>query len=548
MPGADAGCHLPGTGAPSNDAFLSRRPETSSILRNPFARPARAGRSSTGLLAVLLASVASAILAPGAALALVPSENQVLPYGTVVEGKCESTIGLATEAGEQWTVETIDPRRAHLPAGAELTQPLQPGLVPFGDFWLPDEATGEHAHTYQFSPDPHFSAKWNWNYDDEWAENLQGGSNTEELPTGGNSGTCTAAHTYDTSGMHNPDATLGTFAGQFEGESVARGAGVELDRPGPYALDEWRLEFNYVKVGETEFQAHPFVPKACTGGSRLFTETASPKELESVEGAELNYRLAGPPSEMGTNGKGEAERFIWVPQTYCLTATATDFYVAGAHGAGSYSGDMSQWPSSPYVNQYAAGARLGLPSGAEDHRGGARADGAAALMMGMRRQLGTATPATGWPSLNEVYERTTDAGGDFDPEQGLKLLKEIGFAQARIVALPDDRARVADAGPPYPISYPNPTNEAAIDRALQSGPVVVETAFGTSEWGRAGSGHMLLITGVDPQRPYDYLVDDPAGNYFASPPITTGRARMATRSTTQRLGCSPTRRTRSGAG
>jgi hypothetical protein len=464
-------------------------------------------------LGILLALTASVLLAPSAALALVPSEGQTYSYGTVVDGKCKSQTGLATVAGEQWTVETVDPQRAHLAAGATLlNSPLQPGLVPFGDFWLPNEATGEHANKYQFSTDPHFSEEWNWNYDDEWAENLQGGSNTEELPAGKNSTTCSAGHTYDTSGRHNPDAALGTFAGQFEGESVKTGAGVALDRPGPYALDQWRLEFQYVRVGEKEFNAHPFVPKPCIGnGSSLFTETASVGELEAVAGAEANYRLAPPKSEAGTNGKGEPETFIWVAQTYCLTATATDFYVTSAHGTGSYSGDMSQWPSSPYINQYEAGAHVGLPAG------GAHADGASALMMGMRQVLGATAPTGGWPSLNEVYERTANASGNFDPEQGLKLLKELGFAQARITPLPSDRASVSDAGPPYPISYPNATNEAAIDHALQSGPVVVETGLGTGEWGKVGSGHMLLITGIDPQHPGEYVVDDPAGNYFSSP-------------------------------
>jgi len=506
---------LPNAGAPCKDEFLSGLPETSSYLRNRRGRASRR-RGAIRLLGALLALAAIAGLIPAAASAVVPTEGQSYPFGTVVEGKCKSATGQATEAAEQWTVETIDPQRAHLAAGAALVEPLGPGLVPFGDFWLPNEATGEHAHKYQFSLDPHFSAEWNWNYVDQWAENLQGGSNTEELPTGANSSTCVSAHTYDTSGRHNPDAALGTFAGQFEGESVASGNGVALDRPGPYALDEWRLEFHYVRVGEKEFQAHPFIPKACGNGSLLFTETASTGELEAVEGAEANYRLAPPKSESGTNGKGEPETFIWVAQTYCLTATATGFWVDGAHGAGSYSGDMSQWPTSPYVNQYEAGAQLGLPASAHDPRPGAHADGAAALMMGMRQVLGGGTPAGGWPSLKEVYERTVNANGNFDPEQGLKLLKQLGFGQAHITPLPSDQASVADAGPPYPISYPNGTNEAAIDHALQSGPVVVETALGTGEWGKAGSGHMLLITGVDTQRPGNYVVDDPAGNYFSS--------------------------------
>src|ERR1041385_6912722 len=198
---------------------LSGPPETPSSLRNPCARVLRLNRV-THLLSALLTLVAVASLLPSAALGLVPSENEELPYATVVEGKCKSTVGLPTEAGEQWTVETADPQRAHLAAGATLAPTtLPPGLVPFGDFWLPDEATGEHANVYQLSNDPHFSEKWGWDYDDEWALNLQGGANTEELGLGSDSAACSAEDTYDTSGRHNPGAALGTFAGQFKGES-----------------------------------------------------------------------------------------------------------------------------------------------------------------------------------------------------------------------------------------------------------------------------------------------------------------------------------------
>ena len=46
---------------------------------------------------------------------------------------------------------------------------------------------------------------------------------------------------------------------------------------------------------------------------------------------------------------------------------------------------------------------------------------------------------------------------------------------------------------------------------------MVETEFGTNLWGVAGSGHLMTIVGIDPQQPGSYIVDDPAGNYFASP-------------------------------
>ncbi len=455
------------------------------------------------------------------ALAVFPAEGQTLTNGAVVEGKCRSSVGQAIGVGEQWTLNTVDPQRARMSGGATLAPAsLPPGLVPFGDFWTPGEALGEHGHTYQVSHDPKFSASWGWKYYDEWAWNLQGGSNTEQVgPGSGSSVICSPTHTVDTSGKNNPFPGIESYAGQFEGDSVVESSGLALKRPGQYALDQWRLEVQYVRVAAAEFAAHPFLPKACPDGTLIFTETASSEELRNVAGLEANYRVAGPPSEEVPNGNSTTERYDWVAQSYCLTVTATHFFVKGPPGKGAFSGDMSQWPSSPYINQYEAGARLGLPPGAKDTRPGAAASGPASLMMGMLDALGSSEPASWWPSLNDVYSRTVNAERSFDPAQGVKLLKERGWRQARVTPLPADQNSVADAGPPYPIVYPNPTNEAAIDKALQSGPVEVSTTFGTDEWGKTSGGHMILIVGIDPQQPGEYVVDDPAGNYFSTPTL-----------------------------
>ncbi len=472
------------------------------------------------VLGILLAAIGLlAFTGTDAALALIPTEGQTFTNGVVVEGHCESSVGQEIGVSEQWTLNTVDPQRAPIAAGASLAPvSLPPSLVPFGDFWTPGEALGEHGHTFEINHDPKFSASWGWKYDDEWAWNVEGGSNTEELgPASSSSTTCSPVHTEDSSGQHNLVSGLGTYAGQFGGDSVAQGTGLALNRPGQYALDQWRLEFQYARVGSAEFKAHPFMPKACPTGSKLFAETPSSEELRNVAGAEVDYRLSGPPPEEVPIGKGETERYEWVAETYCLTAIATNFFVVGRPGAGAYSGDMSQWPSSPYINQYEAGTRLGLPSGEQDARPGAVACGPSSLMMGMDEVVGSTKPASWWPSLNDVYDRTVTEEKTFDPSRSVKLLKELGWKQARVTPLPADRTSVGDAGPPYPIVYPNPTNEAAIDKALQSGPVEISTAFGADEWGKTSTGHMILIVGIDPQQPGEYIVDDPAGDYFSAP-------------------------------
>jgi hypothetical protein len=462
----------------------------------------------TASLAVTFACLLACFACP-AAFALIPSKGQELANGEVVEGKCKSSFGQATGVGEQWTLSTDDPQRAHAAAGTTLApMEIAPRVVPYGDFQLAGEAVGEHSDAFAVDKvDPQFSIDWGWKYLDEWAVNFQGGSTPGSQSSG-----CSGAYAEDTSEQNHPYAPLGSYAGAFPGESVAQGHGLVVQRPGPYAIDQWILTIQYEEVATAEFEAKPFLPTSCKQGTAVLNENPQTEEewnaaFYYLHGVEASYRISAP------QPKGLVE---WEAKTYCLEGYATPFVVDGAQGEGNYSGDESQ-PSSPYVNQYAAGTHLKLPPAAYDSRPGATASGPSSLLMGMRAALGASKPASWFPALKAVYERTVDSNRDFDPEPAVKLLKELGWTQAVATPLEGDVASVADAGPPYPIAYPNASNEAAVDKALQSGPVALDTELGTDEWGKTGGGHVILIVGIDPQQPGQYVVDDPAGNYFSSP-------------------------------
>lgn len=493
--------------------------------------------TTTSLLAMLglLACFASS-----AAVAVVPKANETLPNGSVVEGKCEtrfSGVGNATVEGEQWTLSTDDPQRLHAAPGemlAPVTMPLENSLVPYGDFQLAREAIGEHSHLFPIYDyehhliDPRFSAQWGWHYGiarenpspgetvKEWARNFEGGSEAsfqgllEGHPYTRQSKRCSEQVAEDTSGdtpvndhRHPP---LGSYAGAFPGESVSQGHGLAVQRPGPYALDQWTLNIHYKRVAKAEFEAHPFWPTNCPGGTSLLNsnpETTEEMEASSfyLHGAEADYRVHGPEPE---------GMFEWEAETYCVEGSTTPFIVTGAKGPGNYPGDMSQWPTSPYINQYAAGSRSGLP--------GAATSGPASLLMGMRASLGDAAPASSYPNLSAAYAQTVDGSGEFEFVPAVNLLKELGWPNAVTTQLGSDPASVSDADPPDPLLVdPNATNEGKIDKALRTGPVVLETALGTNEWGLEGAAHVVLIVGIDPQQPGSYIVDDPAGNYFSSP-------------------------------
>jgi hypothetical protein len=212
----------------------------------------------------------------------------------------------------------------------------------------------------------------------------------------------------------------------------------------------------------------------------------------------------------------------WVVDAFCNTTIVVGFYVASTSKCSSKA-DMSKWSGFPYVNQYDAGERLGLPRSGSDGRRGGNACGPSSLMMAMLaggpgnlRTLPQTYDGTMERTAAEVAaaERTAAQappkkrkkalrkarGNKFSGPNAVAFLKSLGWRSARVHRL---SANVEE-------------NERTILETMGGkGPVVVSTAFGTNRWGLTGGGHMVAIVGAD--RRGNIIVNDPAGNLFAAP-------------------------------
>jgi hypothetical protein len=189
---------------------------------------------------------------------------------------------------------------------------------------------------------------------------------------------------------------------------------------------------------------------------------------------------------------------VWAVGTFCNTIKKVGLYVTSRARCVAR-GDMSRWPAFPYINQRDAGNRLTYPAGAD------RASGPAALLMAMRRSA-----PRDLPTLATVFDRTMVANTIFSPERAVPYLRSLGWRSARVLRV---GVRVQQM-------------ELRIRSAAAYGPVVISTAFGTGAWGRTGDvsphggvpvnrgEHLITITGAD--RRGNFIVDDPAGNWFGS--------------------------------
>jgi hypothetical protein len=454
--------------------------------------------------------------APATVLAVVPAEGQVLPNGSFVEGNCEEGVNAGGEEEyKYWILRTVDPQRKRKVVQKKQPPPeLAPAILPPQETSAAADTAGMliQAGTLQFGsaieagnsfysrphslPSGGVVNEWGWDYGPGWAWNLQGGAGIYQF-TGLPVGACTEG-AVNTVGPFGEGVDFGAFLGDV----VPADKALLLNRPGPYVLEQ---------LVYTEARG----PRAQPCGQQTCPPEPPPEACPGILSTYVGFWF-----DFGLGTKFNPRDSI--PLKYCAKETsATKFYVLGSNGGCPQDGDMSQWPNAPYINQYDAGERLGLEHGSEDPRPGAPACGASSLMMGMLNSLARQNkqkPAAWWPRLKDVYDNTVlRPTKDFSAAKGAVLLKGMGWKDARARDFLKDQASIADAGPPYPILYPNPTNEAAIDLALQNGPVEVSTAFGGVEWGKMGAGHMILIVGIDPQQPGEYIVDDPAGNYFSSP-------------------------------
>ena len=185
----------------------------------------------------------------------------------------------------------------------------------------------------------------------------------------------------------------------------------------------------------------------------------------------------------------------WAIDTFCNSTATVGFNVRAPSGC-PVSGDMSQWPSSPYINQYDTGERIGLPIGT-GKRGG-NSCGPSSLLMAMLALGGGAN----LPTLKETYYATvirSGSGAVFSGPKGEVFAKSLGFDNAHVRGLTADVQEM----------------ETRILTSLQTGPILISTAFGGAKWGVTGGGHIIAIVGTTPQG--GFIVQDPAGNYFGTP-------------------------------
>jgi hypothetical protein len=102
------------------------------------------------------------------------------------------------------------------------------------------------------------------------------------------------------------------------------------------------------------------------------------------------------------------------------------------------------------------------------------------------------------PTLKTAYYRTMQRNV-FSGAKAVALLRSKGWRSARLRSL---GVKVEDI-------------QGRILTSLARGPVVISTSFGSGPWGQTGAGHVIAIVAAD--RRGNFIVEDPAGNWFASP-------------------------------
>jgi hypothetical protein len=240
---------------------------------------------------------------------------------------------------------------------------------------------------------------------------------------------------------------------------------VTLEQPGPHVFVQYDRRVSFVRVRSDE----EVTPQPCAENDPEFPDPSSD---------------IPPPPDVDDDK-------VWAVGRFCNTTRIVGLYVKSVVRC-SARGDMSRWPGMPYINQYDAGARLVLPL-RSGQRGG-DASGPSALLMAMLRSAGP----RGLPSLKTVYYGTTQRNV-FSGSRAVAYLRSMGWRSARQRSLGSTVEEI----------------ERRILTSLARGPVVVSTSFASSPWGQTGAGHMIAIVGAD--RRGNYIVEDPAGNWFASP-------------------------------
>ncbi len=281
------------------------------------------------------------------------------------------------------------------------------------------------------------------------------------------------------------------------------GDGVRLTQAGIYLYHQVHQTVTWKAVARDT----PVVAEPCDGIDPVFDAPAP---------------LQPPASSPGPNGK-------WAITAYCAKVTSATFTVTNDAGDCPVAAqDLSRWPEVPYFNQYDAGVHEGLPRAQVDNKIGGNACGPSSTMMGVLESLKHAFPGDtpehraafeemvgALPSIGEFYDRVMqktraqlaalDGPGNNKAIAAhiLSMLKSMGWSQARHITLGDSVQDVAYG------------NQQALTKALGEGPVILSTSFGQRRWGLSGGGHVILLRNLDVRHPLDYIVNDPAGNFFS---------------------------------
>jgi len=238
-----------------------------------------------------------------------------------------------------------------------------------------------------------------------------------------------------------------------------------LQQPGPHVFVQYDQQVSFVRVPSTDAST----PQPCAANDPEFPEPSAD---------------IPPPPDLD-------DEMVWAVGRFCNTTKIVGLYVQSAAQCRSR-GDMSRWPGMPYINQYDAGARLGLPL-QFGYRGG-NASGPSSLLMAMLRSAGPRS----LPTLKTVYYRTMQQNAFAGGPKAVAFLRSLGWRSASHHNLGTTVQQI----------------ERQILTSLARGPVVISTAFGNGSWGQTGGGHMIVIVGAD--RRGNFIVEDPAGNWFSS--------------------------------
>jgi len=455
---------------PQSDTLLLRSSRHGHRRRKPR-RPWRIGGPLLALIAVGVVLVSAWFMAnPGrrqtAAIstrrpvAIIPADRQHVRFDTTITGRCATIDHAVTNEMRGWGGYTFDPGRI-------------PVTDAHGRTLLPSNLAASKN-----PPGLDAVVSGSARPDDETQWQVAAGS--RQMPA-------------------SPAGSCRTSVATAWPDAVRSGrAAIRLQRPGPYVY--WTLEHTVHWVKVNDVAPNP-APRPCSDGATPHATSPAP--------------AGDPPSADG-------ETWHWTVDSFCTKVRWWMFAVLGSRGRCPRATDGSLWPRQTYINQYAAGARLHLPLGRGE--AGGNACGPSALMMAMllarHRHERHATAAV---ALGTVFDKTMqhrrarvrpNAENDFVGTKAADFLAHRGWTNATFGRLGTSAESI---GPETTGSDQDPSNEATIDRALKRGPMLISTDFGTARWGATGDGHMIVVLGRARGNPGEYVVYDPAGNYFASP-------------------------------